>query len=91
MPAKIIGPDQARRIEQTIRAYGPLPGFRTTRAKLLAAAGHDKKNRAGTRRFILPKGIGNAIVVEDVSETELTSAIAWMLARAKKGLWNTDI
>ena len=45
--------------------------FRTTPAKLLAAAGRDKKNRAGTRRFILPKGIGNAIVVEDVTETEL--------------------
>lgn len=82
---KTVSPEQAQRMEQTILAYGPLPQFRTTAAKLLAAAGHDKKNRAGTRRFILPKGIGNAIVVEDVTEAELTSAINWLLTRARKG------
>jgi 3-dehydroquinate synthase len=79
---KTVAPDQAERIERTILAYGPLPPFRATRAKLLAAAGRDKKNRAGTRRFILPKGIGNAIVVEDVTDAELNSAIDWTLARA---------
>jgi len=81
---KTVGPDQAERIEQTILAYGPLPPFRARLAKLLAAAGRDKKNRAGTRRFILPKGIGNAIVVEDVSEAELLTAINGLLARARK-------
>jgi len=80
---KTVGPDQARRIEQTLRAYGPLPGFRSTPAKLLAAAGRDKKNRAGIRRFILPKGIGNAIVVEDLSDAELDAAIHWTLSRAR--------
>jgi 3-dehydroquinate synthase len=40
---KTVGPDQAERIEQTILAYGPLPPFRATLAKLLAAAGRDKK------------------------------------------------
>jgi len=82
---KTVGPDQAQRIEQTILAYGPLPAFRTTPTKLLAAAGRDKKNHAGTRRFILPKGIGNAIVVEDVTDAELRSAMDWLLARARKG------
>ncbi|MGA8108333.1 MAG: hypothetical protein WB974_02795, partial [Acidobacteriaceae bacterium] len=53
-------------------------------AKLLAASGRDKKNRGGTRRFILPKGIGGAIVVEDVSNAELDAAIGWTLARARK-------
>lgn len=79
-----VAPDQAERIERTILAFGPLPPFRTTPAKLLAAAGRDKKNRAGTRRFILPKGIGNAIVVEDVTDAELNAAIAWTLACARK-------
>jgi 3-dehydroquinate synthase len=79
----LVGPDQAGRIERTILAYGPLPPFRATAVKLLTAAGHDKKNSAGTRRFILPKGIGNAIVVEDVSDTELDAAIRWLLARAR--------
>lgn len=79
---KTVGPDQAERIERTVLAYGPLPAFRATRAQLLAAAGRDKKNRAGTRRFILPKGIGDAVVVEDVSEGELDAALAWVLPRA---------
>jgi 3-dehydroquinate synthase len=79
-----VGSDQAERIEQTILAYGPLPPFRATPAKLLAAAGRDKMNRAGTRRFILPKGIGNAVIVEDVMEAELLSAINWTLAHAHK-------
>ena len=78
-----VGGDHVQRIEQTIRAYGPLSAFRATPAKLLAAAGHDKKNRAGTRRFILPRGIGNAIVVEDVTDAELDTAIAWLLASAR--------
>ena len=82
---KTVAPDQAERIERTLLAYGPLPPFRTTAAKLLAAAGRDKKNRAGTRRFILPKGIGNAVVVEDVSDAELDAAIRWLLARARRG------
>ena len=81
---KTVAPDQAERVEQTILAYGPLPPFRATRSKLLAAAGRDKKNRAGTRRFVLPKGIGNAIVVEDVTDAELNSAIDWTLARAAR-------
>jgi 3-dehydroquinate synthase len=79
-----VGPDHAQRIEQAILAYGPLPPFRSTPAKLLDAAGRDKKNRAGTRRFILPKGIGNAVVVEDVTEGEFNSAIAWLLTTARK-------
>jgi 3-dehydroquinate synthase len=80
----LVDQAQAERIERTILAYGPLPPFRATPAKLLAAAGRDKKNRAGTRRFTLPKGIGNAIVVEDVTDPELNSAIDWLLARARK-------
>ena len=80
-----VGPDQAERIEQTIQAYGPLPPFRTTPATLLGTAKRDKKNRAGTRRFILPKGIGNAVVVEDVSDKELYSAVDWLLTHARTG------
>ncbi|MGA8530105.1 MAG: 3-dehydroquinate synthase [Acidobacteriaceae bacterium] len=75
---------QAERIEKTTLAYGPLPPFRATAAQLLAAAGRDKKNRAGTRRFVLPQGIGNAVVVEDVTEKELTGAANWVLVRARK-------
>ncbi len=84
---KTVGPDQAERIENTILAYGPLPAFRSTPAKLLAVAGRDKKNSAGTRRFILPKGIGNAVVMEDVTEAELNFAIDWTLTHAQRGFF----
>jgi len=85
---KTVGLDHAERIESTILAYGPLPPFRTTPVKLLAAAGRDKKNSAGTRRFILPKGIGNAVVVEDVTDQELHAAVEWLLTHARRGFSN---
>ncbi len=82
-----VAPGQAERIEKTILAYGPLPPFRATAAQLLAAAGRDKKNRAGARRFVLPQGIGNAVVVEDVSDKELRAgARAARWPRARKGI-----
>jgi len=76
---------EAERMERVIEAYGPLPPFRASVQSLLDAAGRDKKNRAGLRRFVLPKGIGNAIVVEDVTDAEMLSAITWTLDRARKG------
>ncbi len=75
---------QAARMEQTILAYGPLPPFRASVERLLDAAGRDKKNRAGTRRFVLPKGIGDAVVVEDVTDAELAAAARWALERARQ-------
>lgn len=75
---------QANRIEQTILAYGPLPPFKASATTLLEATTRDKKNRAGVRRFVLPAGIGSATVVEDVTDSELTSATQWMLDRARK-------
>jgi 3-dehydroquinate synthase len=78
-----VGEDQAERMEKTIRAYGPLPAFRTTADKLLDAAGRDKKNRAGKRRFVLPMGIGDAVVVDDVTGAELETAARWVLQQSR--------
>jgi len=75
---------EAHRMEQLIRAYGPLPGFRVRIADLLDAAGRDKKHRAGTRRFVLTTGIGKAVVVEDVTDAELTSALESTLGEAAR-------
>ena len=71
---------EATRIGQTLALYGPLPTFRATGAALAAATGSDKKNRAGVRRFVLPRGIGDAMVVEDLSDAELKAGIDAMLA-----------
>lgn len=81
---KTVGPDQGERIETTIRAYGPLPVFNATAKKLVDAAGRDKKNRGGTRRFVLPKGIGDAVVMEDVTDDEVMDAIRWVLQQARE-------
>jgi 3-dehydroquinate synthase len=74
---------QGARMEQTILAYGPLPSFRADLDRLVDAAGRDKKNLAGLRRFVLPKGIGDAVVVEDVTDAELRETARLVLARAR--------
>jgi 3-dehydroquinate synthase len=72
----------AARIEKIIHAYGPLPGFRARVPELIDAAGRDKKNKSGTRRFILASAIGSAVVVENVTDTEMISAIEYTLGLA---------
>jgi 3-dehydroquinate synthase len=51
---------------------------------VVAATSGDKKNIGGVRRFVLPVGIGDACVVEDVTPAELESAVGYMLERAKE-------
>ena len=80
----LVPEKDAVRIEEVIRTYGPLPNFRARVPDLLAAAGRDKKNKAGTRRFVLTSGIGKSLVVENVTETEMISAIEWTLEEASK-------
>jgi 3-dehydroquinate synthase len=72
---KLLAESDAQRIEQLIRAYGPLPRVRADIPTLLEAAGRDKKNKAGTRRFVLIPRIGEAVVVEDVTDAEMTFAL----------------
>ena len=77
-----ISAHQFARLESLIHLYGPLPPLKLRVAKVVAATGGDKKNVGGVRRFVLPVGIGDAGVVEDVSAAELEAAVGYMLARA---------
>ena len=79
----MVSEKDAERIERTVHAYGPLPRFRARVPDLLAAAGHDKKNKGATRRFVLCQGIGMAVVVENVTETEMIGAMEKILGEAK--------
>ncbi|MGB9148566.1 MAG: 3-dehydroquinate synthase, partial [Acidobacteriaceae bacterium] len=79
-----VSAGEAERMERTIAAYGPTPGFRANVETLMAAAGRDKKNRAGSRRFVLPRGIGDAVVVEDVTDAEMEEAARWVLKEARR-------
>jgi 3-dehydroquinate synthase len=78
-----ISAAQCDRLEKFVHLYGPLPPLKLRPAKLIAATGSDKKNVGGVRRFVLPIGIGDAGVVEDVTSAELESAVNHMLTRAQ--------
>jgi 3-dehydroquinate synthase len=77
-----ISAQQFARLESLIHLYGPLPTLKLRVDKVVAATGSDKKNVGGVRRFVLPVGIGDAGVVEDVTAAELEAAVGYMLARA---------
>jgi 3-dehydroquinate synthase len=77
-----ISERQFERLENLVHLYGPLPALKLRAARVVAATGGDKKNVGGVRRFVLPVGIGDAGVVEDVTPTELKAAVEYMLVRA---------
>jgi len=74
-----ITKSQFERLENLIYLYGPLPALKLRIPKVVAATGGDKKNIGGVRRFVLPVGIGDACVVEDVAPAELESAVDYLL------------
>jgi 3-dehydroquinate synthase len=80
---RTVSAEEAIRMNRLIHVMEALPRFKTSAEKLVEAAGHDKKNRTGVRRFILPAGIGNAKVVEDVTDAELLEAANWVLESAR--------
>jgi 3-dehydroquinate synthase len=71
------------RMEKLVYRYGPLPKLNVSAGRVLAATGSDKKNVGGVRRFVLPIGIGDAGVVEDVTPAEIDAAVKYMLVRAR--------
>jgi 3-dehydroquinate synthase len=77
-----ISSRQFERLESLIHLYGPLPSLKLRVTKVVGATEGDKKNVGGVRRFVLPVGIGDAGVVEDVTEAELEAAVGYMLAQA---------
>ncbi|MGD0801864.1 MAG: 3-dehydroquinate synthase [Terracidiphilus sp.] len=79
---RTISRAQFERLENLIHLYGPLPALKLRAAKVAAATGGDKKNVGGVRRFVLPVGIGDAGVVEDISPAELEAAVGYILAQA---------
>ena len=78
-----ISRSQFERLQNLVYRYGPLPALKLRAAKVIAATSGDKKNVGGLRRFVLPLGIGDAGVVEDVTAVELEAAVGYMLAQAK--------
>ena len=78
-----VSAEEAERMERVIRAYGPLRGFTAEASELVALTAKDKKNRSGARSFVLPVGIGDAVVVKDVGEAELMVAAERIVGEAR--------
>jgi len=74
---------QFNRLMRLVYLYGPLPALKLNGQKLVDATEKDKKHLGNVRRFVLPAGVGDACVVEDVSGEELLEAARYMLAMAK--------
>jgi 3-dehydroquinate synthase len=72
---------QFERLENLMALYGPLPALKLRVPKVVRATVGDKKNVGGVTRFVLPVGIGDAGVVEDVTPAELEAAVGYMLAQ----------
>ena len=77
-----ISSRQFERLENLVHLYGPLPVLKLRAPKVVGATEGDKKNVGGVTRFVLPVGIGDAGVVEDVTAAELEAAVKYVLARA---------
>lgn len=77
-----INVSDAARVEDLIQRYGGLRPFKADPARLVALTARDKKNRGGTRSFVLPVGIGNATVVTDVTEAELLAVAKALCTQA---------
>jgi 3-dehydroquinate synthase len=79
-----INTKQFDRLMRLVYLYGPLPALKLNAQKLVAATAKDKKHLGNVRRFVLPVGIGDACVVEDVTPAELLESAQYMLALAKE-------
>jgi 3-dehydroquinate synthase len=72
----VLPKDTAALIERTILDYGPTPLPSIDRRQVLSATEHDKKNVGKKRVMVLPRAIGDCLVVDDVTEKEITYGIA---------------
>ena len=81
---RTINEVQFNRLMRLVYLYGPLPALKLNAQRLVDATAKDKKHLGNVRRFVLPVGIGDACIVEDVTGDELLEAARYMLALAKE-------
>jgi 3-dehydroquinate synthase len=78
----LVTAGDADRMQNLIRAYGPMKPFRAEAEHMVGLTAKDKKNRSGARSFVLPTGIGSVTIVRDVSERELLEAANAIVSEA---------
>jgi 3-dehydroquinate synthase len=73
----LLAATDADALRALVMKLGPLPPVADLEvADTIAAMRRDKKIVEGTLHFVLPAGIGTALVVDDVTEIELAEALA---------------
>ncbi len=72
----LAGPDQ-RALTSLVMRLGPLPQIADLQVpQIVEAMRHDKKIVEGRLHFVLPSGIGTAVMADDVSEAEVATALS---------------
>src|SRR5258706_2451457 len=71
----ILAASEARRLDDTIRAWKPAPLPPLSGEDVVSATEHDKKNTGSRRIMVFPRAIGQCIV-EDASEDDIRYGIA---------------
>lgn len=66
---------EAARVDRAIRAYQPPPVPPVERGAVIAAADHDKKNTGGSRVMVLPRRVGECVIVADVADDEIAYGV----------------
>jgi 3-dehydroquinate synthase len=78
----MIATADARAIGDAVERLGPLPAMGDLPlAAILGAVARDKKARGGRAVFVLPTGIGRAVVRDDVTPAQIRAALAALAAR----------
>jgi 3-dehydroquinate synthase len=71
----LLADEVRKRIDDAIRGIAPAPARGADRARVLAAAGSDKKVTGAGRAMVLARRVGACEIVEDVTDEELRYAV----------------
>jgi 3-dehydroquinate synthase len=77
--------EDEERAVRLILQFNPPPPPSFAAQRLLDLAAKDKKNSGRVRRFVLLRGIGKAVVTEDVTDAELLESLDAVLLRKRRG------
>ncbi len=73
----IAAPQLVERIEATLGRWGlPLRCRPHRAAAIVGAMAHDKKRSAGAMRWVLPRDVGDVVLVDDVAPEAVTAALS---------------
>jgi 3-dehydroquinate synthetase len=68
----------ARRIEEAVLKYGPLPSVHVNPAQILRLIAADKKTVRGVPHFVLATSIGKTVVSDQIPVSAIRSAVEYI-------------